>query len=1177
MNLDFFLRDLKPVLVFLSEPQTFQSDISTLVTPFLGSYSFYLNSDDLYCHDLPMITKQASGGTMALWQTSLDPYVKTLATTSSAVLPLLLSVPGLAISAHVGVYLPTAGKDPEFVSALSELESVVQSISEEYSCPIYIRGDCNVNKNNKNRAKLFRHFLSKYKFSSLDLDHTTYHHFTGNGSSDSQLDLLLYLGPPGQAESCNSVICGKENPLVRSLHDLIVSSFPLPRCEVEPSSGNVTAPRVPNKRVKVLWSEKKQPLYESMVSPLLTSLRERWGSSSGSGATSVLLSSTNDALNLAAQATQKFVSLAKPPNPRPTTHPEVREAQLAALASARHLRLLSSASQPDPASLLQARETHQQTRAELQRLSRSVESAAAAARDEKLFSICSGDSSSIFKSLRSLKSSSSAATIQRLTVGDKTYVGEHVPDGFFDSLSSLKCPNMSYIHDSPSYSRFNLDYEMVVKICQSGIKIPKISESKGRDLLRSLKADVNDLFSITARHYLNAGSEGAKHFTFLLNHIISNVNLSSLDILNSVWAIILFKGHGKDKESERSYRFISTCPFLSKALDSYVGELCESGWTAAQAETQFQGTGSCHELAALLLTETINFSIFSLLLPIFCIFLDAKSAFDKILIELCIRAAFLACSENGQEPGQEIIYLNNRLKNRQTFTEYSKTLMGPIFDRLGVEQGGINSDKLYRLANCPELTVTQRSRLGVLMGAIHVASVGQADDIALCSNTPHGLQGLLHLAMEIADDYHIEKVAEKTKLLCFTPRGQNQATSYWKDVSPINMSGKIIPFVEQAEHVGIIRSTEAGNMASVLDRMTAHRRAVFAVLPAGLARGHRGSPAASLKVEKMYGLPVLLSGLASLVLSKTEQDTIDLNYKKHLEKLQRLYPCTPAPVVYFLAGSLPASAKLHLRQLSLLGMIARMGHSSLLHQHGSYVLARPSLSPSCYSFSWFFQVRGLCERYGLPDPLFVLSYPDNKHQWKSCVKRQVLEHWGGRLRDHAAGLDSLEMFRASHMSLSKPSAIWTSCGSSGYEIKKATTQARMLSGRYRSCWLRRHFGQGESGMCRVPGCTGTTPGTLLHLVTGQCPGLASSVAKATTHWAQFVLLHPVLDPILQEYARSEPGTFLAFLLDPSTQPPVLALAQEQGHGVIDQLCHLARTWVFLLHRERLQLLGVWDK
>ena len=53
------------------------------------------------------------------------------------------------------------------------------------------------------------------------------------------------------------------------------------------------------------------------------------------------------------------------------------------------------------------------------------------------------------------------------------------------------------------------------------------------------------------------------------------------------------------------------------------------------------GTGSSHELAALLLTETIQFSLFHAKEPIFVLLLDALSAFDKILRELCIRAAFL--------------------------------------------------------------------------------------------------------------------------------------------------------------------------------------------------------------------------------------------------------------------------------------------------------------------------------------------------------------------------------------------------------------------------------------------------------------------------------------------------------------------------------------------------------
>ena len=144
-------------------------------------------------------------------------------------------------------------------------------------------------------------------------------------------------------------------------------------------------------------------------------------------------------------------------------------------------------------------------------------------------------------------------------------------------------------------------------------------------------------------------------------------------------------------------------------------------------------------------------------------------------------------------------------------------------------------------------------------------------------------------------------------------------------------------------------------MVNVLARQAAHTRALYAVLPAGLARDHDGNPAASLRVEKIYGVPVLLSGLSALVLSQTELSSIDHHYKVNLENLQRLYKATPSPVVHFLAGSLPASALLHIRQLSLLGMIARLGPTNILHRHGLQVLTSQERQPH----SWFIQVESL--------------------------------------------------------------------------------------------------------------------------------------------------------------------------------------------------------------------------
>ena len=119
----------------------------------------------------------------------------------------------------------------------------------------------------------------------------------------------------------------------------------------------------------------------------------------------------------------------------------------------------------------------------------------------------------------------------------------------------------------------------------------------------------------------------------------------------------MFKGHKKDKTSDRSYRTISTCPVVAKALDLYIRELFIDEWNLDKAETQYQGEGSSHELAALLLTEVIQYSLYTAKEPVFVIYLDAKLAFDVV-------------SPKRTSHGHSLLYLNNRLDNRETFVEW---------------------------------------------------------------------------------------------------------------------------------------------------------------------------------------------------------------------------------------------------------------------------------------------------------------------------------------------------------------------------------------------------------------------------------------------------------------------------------------------------------------------------
>ena len=1108
---------------------------------------------------------------MAMWRKQLDPYVQVLPTFSSSVLPLLLSIPGLTPTAHVTVYLPTHGRDTEFISAMGVLDNCMEEINENFACPIYLRGDFNVNPKNLSRVSILKSFCTKFSLSSIDFGHPSHHHFMGNGASDAQLDLLLYSGPPGQAEIFSSITCSLINPLVNSHHDLIVSSLPLNFQPVLPEAENlVTAPKLPNTRVKVRWDDDGINAFEGLVSPSLARLRDQYQPTGSPTAFSLLLSATNTVLSEAAKSTNRVVDLSKQPKVKSSLHPDVKLAQAASLSAARTLRAATISPQSNPGAIAAASELASNARAEVRRLTRVWKNQVAAERDNMVSTILDHDPRRLFSFIRS-KKSAAAANIQKLSVSEKVYTGSKVPDGFYDSLSSLKAPDMTSVHASSSYQSCHADYMHVLEICNAGVNIPPISGKDASLLLHSLRCDVNDIYSVTANHYINAGLEGSIHFTFLLNTIISNVNLSSVAELNTVWAMILFKGHGKDRESDRSYRTISTCPLIAKALDRYVGSLFESGWVSAQAETQFQGSGSSHELAALLLTETIQYSLYVDQQPVLVLLLDAQSAFDRILYETVIRAAYLAGSA-----GQGLIYLNNRLSNRKTCVEWEKTLMGPFQDELGVEQGGLLSDREYKLCNNSELKVTQNSQLGVDIGPVNISSVGQADDVALVSTCPFKLQGLLHLALEYAEFNHVKMVQEKTKLLCYTPRGSEQLTEYWRLAFPITMQGLRIPFSKEAEHVGILRSSNPGAVDSIIARISAHTKALHAVLPAGLARRHLSNPAASLRVHQLYLLPVLLSGLAALVLGKPELDALDHHHKVSLERLLRLYPRTPAPVVYLLAGSLPASGHLHCRQLGLFGMLARQGKTAILHRIATSILTNPVISYYASRHLWFLQVKRLCLQYALPDPLDILASPPSRSEWKRLVNRQVQTYWREKILAQAAALPSISHLRSTHLSLSSPSPLISLCKSSQHEIRKLTVQLRMLSGRYRTCWLRRHWSGNISGNCEVPGCSPGTPGTLAHIATGQCAGLTAATIAAAEQWANFISLNTYLLNLFRSVSVASQDNFLAFLLNPTTHPEVIGLAQQHGKRAMEDVSFLTRSWLYEHHRARYRALGLYS-
>ena len=156
----FSLKELtlaySPDVILLSEPQIFLCDIAKIMLCFQGEYMFHLNSQDKFDPELALLSSRTYGGTMAMWKIEFDPFISVHPPPSASILPLLFRPCGYPASVHINVYLPTHGKDDQFIAELSNLSALILDLEDNHpNSDIYIRGDFNVNIKNRSRLTMF--------------------------------------------------------------------------------------------------------------------------------------------------------------------------------------------------------------------------------------------------------------------------------------------------------------------------------------------------------------------------------------------------------------------------------------------------------------------------------------------------------------------------------------------------------------------------------------------------------------------------------------------------------------------------------------------------------------------------------------------------------------------------------------------------------------------------------------------------------------------------------------------------------------------------------------------------------------------------------------------------------------------------------------------------------------
>ena len=371
---------------------------------------------------------------------------------------------------------------------------------------MYLRGDFNISNKNIKRTDILKFFCSEHNLSQVSILHETYHHFMGNGASDSHLDKILFSTSLASHETLETVHCKLNDPLIDSHHDIIITKWKLPNVTPpQPCKENIIAPKIENTRKRVLWDDSGIERYQDLVTPHLSRLQSLWLDTPTKTSVSLLLESTNNILTSCASLSNKTESLSSSSKPISSKVPlHIRMSKNKLLRLNRRLKQLAALSSPDNSETFRILTTeYNQARCSHRKLTREVKAKGSSDRDWLLFT----DPAAVQRKIKSSKRNK-AVKIQKLTVGDKTYVGDSVQDGFFDSISQLKTKDEVTLNNSEHFQEFSSDYHHILELCKLSNTILAITESQSFKILQKMKPNVNDFFGITPNHYNYAGPAG---------------------------------------------------------------------------------------------------------------------------------------------------------------------------------------------------------------------------------------------------------------------------------------------------------------------------------------------------------------------------------------------------------------------------------------------------------------------------------------------------------------------------------------------------------------------------------------------------------------------------------------------------------------------------------------------
>ena len=198
--------------------------------------------------------------------------------------------------------------------------------------------------------------------------------------------------------------------------------------------------------------------------------------------------------------------------------------------------------------------------------------------------------------------------------------------------------------------------------------------------------------------------------------------------------------------------------------------------------------------------------------PVFCTFLDASKAFDKLhycklfklLVKRDVPALFVRLLAN--------IYTHNlvRVTWGGALSDYFSAING-------VKQGAVLSPVLFCIYVDDLLLLLSKAGVGCYIGPNFVGALVYADDIVLIAPTPTALRRLLVICESYARDFCISFNSLKTKCMIFIPKERRDISAHVENLE-FFIDDKPISFVKSFSHLGHLIKSDLSDDDDIVKR-----------------------------------------------------------------------------------------------------------------------------------------------------------------------------------------------------------------------------------------------------------------------------------------------------------------------------------------------------------------------